>query len=446
MPNLNALISDIADGVIYDHCESAVRAGLQSRILAAIGVKRRRRPVRPNWAARDRFLAPYEKRFKSLLKGIWKDEQRTVLANMKRTPLPKGLTAAVSRRKDASFIDQWLYPKSLYQGKLTTASNRLLSELTSTSVQNAIRDWSLDVSFEVVNEHALTWLSGYTPQLAQAVETETLTTLRTQLMQGIDAGEGMDKLTARVRDTFGDMEKWRAERIARTETITAQERGNREVYKEAGLEKKIWLANPDCCAPRGIPSDAGKTFCSELDGKVVGIDEPFFNDDYGDGQCPPLHPNCYDDKTEVYTNRGWLPFADVKKGDQVLSINPEDATMDWAKPSAPVFYRYRGDMIKLSGNGLDMMVTPEHEALIWDRQRGYKFSQACRVLPLLDYMMDMGGRPVQITLIERAPYDGMVYCLDVPPYHTLWVRRNGKTAWGGNCRCTSGPWADEYGD
>ena len=37
--------------------------------------------------------------------------------------------------------------------------------------------------------------------------------------------------------------------------------------------------------------------------------------------------------------------------------------------------------------------------------------------------------------IDKIKYDGMVYCVELPKYHTLWVMRNGKTSWNGNCRC-----------
>jgi len=33
-------------------------------------------------------------------------------------------------------------------------------------------------------------------------------------------------------------------------------------------------------------------------------------------------------------------------------------------------------------------------------------------------------------------YNDPVYCVELPEWHTLWVRRNGKTAWCGNCMCT----------
>lgn len=38
--------------------------------------------------------------------------------------------------------------------------------------------------------------------------------------------------------------------------------------------------------------------------------------------------------------------------------------------------------------------------------------------------------------VDKVDYTGMVYCLELPKYHTLWTRRNGKTCWNGNCRCS----------
>ncbi len=38
--------------------------------------------------------------------------------------------------------------------------------------------------------------------------------------------------------------------------------------------------------------------------------------------------------------------------------------------------------------------------------------------------------------IDEIPYTGMVYCVELFKYHTLWTKRNGKTTWNGNCRHT----------
>jgi len=32
-----------------------------------------------------------------------------------------------------------------------------------------------------------------------------------------------------------------------------------------------------------------------------------------------------------------------------------------------------------------------------------------------------------------VPYKGFVYDVTVPPHHTIYVRRNGKAVWSGNC-------------
>ena len=38
--------------------------------------------------------------------------------------------------------------------------------------------------------------------------------------------------------------------------------------------------------------------------------------------------------------------------------------------------------------------------------------------------------------VDKIRYDGIVYCVELPKYHTLWTRRKGKTSWNGNCACS----------
>jgi len=39
-------------------------------------------------------------------------------------------------------------------------------------------------------------------------------------------------------------------------------------------------------------------------------------------------------------------------------------------------------------------------------------------------------------IVDEIVYDGDVFCVELPEWHTLWVMRDGKTSWNGNCRCT----------
>ena len=41
--------------------------------------------------------------------------------------------------------------------------------------------------------------------------------------------------------------------------------------------------------------------------------------------------------------------------------------------------------------------------------------------------------------VDKVEYTGEVVCLELPKYHTLWIKYNGKTSWNGNCICSNGP-------
>lgn len=47
---------------------------------------------------------------------------------------------------------------------------------------------------------------------------------------------------------------------------------------------------------------------------------------------------------------------------------------------------------------------------------------------------------------ERVQYNDFVYCVELPKYNTLLVRRNGFICWCGNCRSTTVPYFEDYAD
>jgi SPP1 gp7 family putative phage head morphogenesis protein len=106
--------------------------------------------------------------------------------------------------------------------------------------------------------------------------------LRSVITDAMERGASNDELASDIRDaTTFDAD--RAEKIARTESATADVQGNIAGWKASGIVAgKQWLAAPDCCDE-----------CQMFDGIVVGIDEDF---DEGD---PPLHPQCRCDVTAV---------------------------------------------------------------------------------------------------------------------------------------------------
>lgn len=113
----------------------------------------------------------------------------------------------------------------------------------------------------------------------QQVTETTVQQLRETLGEGWDAGEGIEKLAARVREVFDQATRHRSFTIARTETTAAANMAQIAVMDRAGVQYKQWLTGRDA---RVCP------LCAPLDGKVVRIDEEFEPGVF----APPRHPGC----------------------------------------------------------------------------------------------------------------------------------------------------------
>ena len=106
-----------------------------------------------------------------------------------------------------------------------------------------------------------------------------------------------------------------ARTLARTEINRIANAATLRMYKAAGIEKYRYVAVLDMRTSE---------ICRSLDGKVFLVSEAKDHDNY-----PPMHPNCYDDITEVYTDNGWKKFKDLDRTKKFWSINPETLIPEW---------------------------------------------------------------------------------------------------------------------
>ncbi|MBA3875594.1 MAG: hypothetical protein C0498_01435 [Anaerolinea sp.] len=123
------------------------------------------------------------------------------------------------------------------------------------------------------------FIRGYVRTFADEWVTERAREISDAVAAGLDAGEPMDRIAARLRDVFeGTMSRERATVIARTETIRASSAGALERYREAGVTDKEWSADGEgTCAQ-----------CQALHGEQRPMDRPFT----GGIDAPPAHPDC----------------------------------------------------------------------------------------------------------------------------------------------------------
>ncbi len=74
--------------------------------------------------------------------------------------------------------------------------------------------------------------------------------------------------------------------------------------------------------------------------------------------------DCYDDKTEFLTNRGFLLFDDIKDGDLLATFHPQKLTIEYQKPTERFESLYTGNMYNFVGYHTDVMVTANHN-MFW---------------------------------------------------------------------------------
>ncbi|PWI47358.1 thymidylate synthase (FAD) [Candidatus Heimdallarchaeota archaeon B3_Heim] len=95
--------------------------------------------------------------------------------------------------------------------------------------------------------------------------------------------------------------------------------------------------------------------------------------------------SCYDEATQVLTSCGWKNFFDLRKSDDMYTLNSNNHTIELHKPSSIIQERYKGKMYSLKSSKIDLLVTPNHRMYIYpfDTQRAKKAGSKGRGNPSL---------------------------------------------------------------
>lgn len=157
---------------------------------------------------------------------------------------------------------------------------------------------SAQSSFDGTDPAISTFLESRTRLVSTEINQETDKQLRSELAEGISSGESVTELAARIERVYGAAAGYRADRIARTETIRAENFASQEAWRQTGLVSgKEWYTAQD---------ERVCQFCGPMNGKIVDLDSRYFDKgdeyegdkggkikldfDHVDG--PPLHVSC----------------------------------------------------------------------------------------------------------------------------------------------------------
>lgn len=190
-------------------------------------------------------------------------------------------------------FDEWLFNIKEESEAMATALTPVVIELMEAQtedVANFITGELITVTDEMRRtvEQNILKISGVYNQ-------DTITQLEKTLTEGQSSGESLNKLKKRVENVYSDAKGYRAERIARAESLKASNRAAELTYKQSGYTTVKWFTNPGACefcqSYSGRTKQVGSNFTVVGD-VVTGVDGGQLRVDYSDIDVPPLHPNC----------------------------------------------------------------------------------------------------------------------------------------------------------
>lgn len=272
-------------------------------------------------------------------------------------------------------------------------------------------------------------------------------TLNTAIPQGVALGQNPRKVAQTIVKSMNTRYS-NAERLARTEMNHICNESARQAYNQVPdvLQEYKIVATLD---------NRTSEICQDNDNKVYKMSE------WEEGiTAPPFHPNCFSNDTEVYTKDGWKLFKDCTLDDEFLSVSIDQymITQTYLKAKNLIKYKNNGTMYHLKNKDVDLCVTKDHNLYVNSFKNAIpqliptllfiKFFNEYKSFNDMQYQLfflseNFDKISLQDLQISEILYNDYVYCVELPKYHTLLVRRNGKICWCGNCRTTTVPYFPE---
>ena len=214
-----------------------------------------------------------------------------------------GLSDATWGSGDANLISQMRDAEEL-TGRLGEAVDPTMRQWITAGGNAGLRDANVQLFAWVQRPEVQEEISSAAFKFAERYGESVVTEMRDLISTGIADGDSIPQLKKRVENRFVQWQGYKAERVARTESVDKINRGKEIAYRSTDglITEKVWDASGDACP-----------FCMAMHGRVMAIGEPYFsvgdtfsvNWDspdgpktldmkftYNDIRHPPIHPNC----------------------------------------------------------------------------------------------------------------------------------------------------------
>jgi HK97 family phage portal protein len=253
---------------------------------------------------RNQVSDKFEVQFLRTARVIFQDQKTEVLDNVSerfgKSYKPNKLKMTAEQRKNLNNLftaGAWAAASvPIYKGAVQEMGNAAITYAISES--NLQNDTDLpEQDYDDTKDGVQKFYDERSTKVSAGIDEETDKQLKASLAEGINAGESVPQLANRVEDIYGAAAGYRAEAIARTESINASTFATIDAWKQSGVVSgKVWTVTSSNPCP----------YCLDMDGKTVGLGDNYFDKgdsltvenvgtmtfDYQNVIGPPAHVNC----------------------------------------------------------------------------------------------------------------------------------------------------------
>lgn len=232
---------------------------------------------RARWAAADKRVQADVPLYSKLMLAHWEDQKQRILSKL------RGYSASATKSKGKDIAKALPTAEDLFDSdyearQLAKAARPLIARVVERAGKQRLVDIGSSVEFNVTDTRVEAFVQNKTFRMSRDVTLFTQKAIREIIVDAVVNQLDINQIASRITETFEDFERYRALRVARTESVGAHNGAAIEAYDQGGVEKKGWAA---------IIDDATRDSHVEMDGVEVPL-----RDDFPNGLSAPGVPGA----------------------------------------------------------------------------------------------------------------------------------------------------------
>jgi len=209
-----------------------------------------------------RFIVTQEpgfRRLRAAMRAFFKAQEKAILARIRQHVPETPLTTPGSASIRQPSIELIVLDTNEETGKLSKKAAAIIKAIYTKLGKQAVEDVGVDIDFNIESPEAAKFLSSHVPTFARAVNETTKKRVSAIIQQKFATGATQRELTDAIQKEFKFAKKFRAARIARTESGIAGNAGIQSGMEQAGVEEKRWITSRDAKVRNTHISAGGQT-------------------------------------------------------------------------------------------------------------------------------------------------------------------------------------------